>query len=130
MSQPSQTSPVRPTTATSRIRQRSPTWAHTGLFFVTPTGAAWHPEQVTNRFEQLVADAGLPPIRLHDLRHCAATYLKAAGADMKDIQATLGHSSITITADTYTSVIHELEVERGKADAAAALVPRVRRRAS
>jgi site-specific recombinase XerD len=60
------------------------------------------------------------------LRHCAATYLKAAGADLKDIQATLGHASIAITADTYTSVIHELDSERAKANAAAALIPRIR----
>jgi Phage integrase family len=66
--------------------------------------------------------------RTHDLRHCAATFLKAAGADMKDIQETLGHSSITITGDTYTSVVHELDTERAKADAAAALVPRTSRR--
>jgi integrase len=107
-----------------------PSWPHSGLFFVQPDGQPWHPDTVSNRFEQLVAAAGLPPIRLHDLRHCAATYLKAAGADLKDIQETLGHSSIAITSDTYTSVIHELEAERAKADAAAALVPRTRRQAS
>jgi integrase len=107
-----------------------PDWPHTGLFFVKPDGQPWHPELVSERFERLVTDAGLPPIRLHDLRHCAATYLKAAGADMKDIQETLGHSSMAITADTYTSVIHELETERAKADAAAALIPRAQRRAS
>jgi integrase len=107
-----------------------PAWPDTGLFFVQPDGTAYHPETVSTRFEHLVADAGLPPIRLHDLRHCAATYLKAAGADIKDIQETLGHSSITITGDTYTSVIHELDAERAKADAAAALVPRTKRPAS
>jgi integrase len=100
-----------------------PRWPRTGLFFVQPTGQPYHPETVSQRFEALVVAAGLPPIRLHDLRHCAATYLKASGSDMKDIQETLGHSSITITGDTYTSVIHELETERAKADAAAALVP-------
>jgi integrase len=105
-----------------------PAWPNTGLFFVQPDGTAYHPETVSTRFEQLVADADLPPIRLHDLRHCAATFLKAAGADMKDIQETLGHSSITITGDTYTSVVHELDTERAKADAAAALVPRTSRR--
>jgi integrase len=104
--------PVRPPAAKE--------WPHTGLFFVKPDGQPWHPELVSERFERLVTDAGLPPIRLHDLRHCAATYLKAAGADMKDIQETLGHSSMAITADTYTSVIHELETERAKADAAVA----------
>ena len=89
-----------------------------------------HPEQVTNRFEILVRDAGLPPIRLHDLRHCAATYLKASGADIKDIQETLGHASSTITSDTYTSVILELESEIAKADAAVNLIPRTDRKAS
>ena len=52
-----------------------------------------------------------------------ATFLKASGADMKDIQELLGHSSITTSADTYTSVVHELETERAKAEAAAAIVP-------
>ncbi len=102
-------------------------WPDTGLFYVQPDGTAWHPETVSNRFEQLVAAAGLPPIRLHDLRHCAATFLKASGADMKDIQELLGHSSIAISSDTYTSVVHELETERAKAEAAAAIIPRSRK---
>ena len=101
-----------------------PGWPDTGDLFVKPDGSTWHPDHVSDRFDRLIKDSGLPPIRLHDLRHCAATYLKATGADMNDIKETLGHSSITITADTYTSVIHELETERAKADAAAALIPR------
>jgi hypothetical protein len=48
----------------------------------------------------------------------------AAGVDMKTIQETLGHSSITITADTYASVLPE--VSRAAAEAAAQLVPRMR----
>ncbi|MCW3845111.1 site-specific integrase [Micromonospora yasonensis] len=102
-------------------------WPDTGLFFVQPDGQPWHPQAVTDRFEALVRDSGLPPIRLHDLRHCAATYLKAAGADLKDIQELLGHSSLAMT-DTYTSVIAELDIERAKAEAAAKLVPRRQRR--
>lgn len=104
-------------------------WPDTGLFFVQPGGNAWHPQQITDRFERLVAACGLPPIRLHDLRHCAATFLKASGSDLKDIQAILGHATLAITADIYTLVIHELETERAKANAAAALVPRTTRRA-
>ncbi|MDG4807219.1 site-specific integrase [Micromonospora sp. WMMD1120] len=105
------------------------TWPDTGLFFVQPDGQPWHPNTVTDRFEALVRDADLPPIRLHDLRHCAATYLKAAGADLKDIQELLGHSSAAMT-DVYTSVIAELDVERAKAEAAAKLLPRRRKRAA
>jgi len=105
-------------------------WPDTGDFFVKPDGTPWHPDHVSERFEQLIKESGLPPIRLHDLRHCAATYLKATGADMNDIKETLGHSSITITSDTYTSVLQELDSERAKADAAAALIPRATRRAA
>ncbi|MFJ9975359.1 site-specific integrase, partial [Streptomyces cyaneofuscatus] len=58
-----------------------------------------------------------------------ATYLKAAGADLKDIQELLGHSSAAMT-DVYTSVIVELDVERAKAEAAAELLSRHRGRAT
>jgi hypothetical protein len=51
----------------------------TGLFFVTYTGRPWHPEQITRRFERLVASSGLPLVRLHDHRHCAR-YLPARQA--------------------------------------------------
>ena len=53
----------------------------------------------------LVSD--LPPIRLHDLRHGAATIALASHTDLKVIQQMLGHSSIVTTADTYTSVLPE-----------------------
>lgn len=114
---------------TLKARQKlaaGPNWPDTGLFFTRPDGHPWHPDAVTIRFHQLVADADLPPLRLHDLRHCTATYLKATGADLKTIQETLGHSSITITADTYTSVL--LDLERESANAAANLIPRKSRK--
>jgi hypothetical protein len=43
----------------------------------------------------------------HGLRHGAATLALAAGADLKVVQDQLGHSTITLTADTYTSVLPE-----------------------
>ncbi|MEU5211910.1 tyrosine-type recombinase/integrase [Streptomyces sp. NPDC020742] len=67
----------------------------------------------------------LPPVRLHGLRHGAATLAHPAGADLKDIQEVLGHSSIAITADTYTSPLPE--TDRAIAEAAARLVPRSRK---
>lgn len=50
-------------------------------------------------------DSDLPPIRLRDLRHVAASLAIQAGADLKVIQDQLGHSSIVITADTYVSIL-------------------------
>jgi integrase len=76
---------------------------------------------VTATFEQIAYLAGLPPIRLHDLRHGAATLALAAGVDIKIVQDMLGHSSRAITSDTYTTVLPE--VARAAAEAAAALIP-------
>ncbi len=42
---------------------------------------------------------GLPKIRLHDLRHSAATLWLKAGLPLKLVQELLGHASMTITAD-------------------------------
>ena len=64
---------------------------------------AEHPADVTDHFHYLANQAGLPPIRLHDLRHGAATLALAAGVEMKLVQEMLRHSSITITSDTYTN---------------------------
>src|SRR5262249_52463032 len=71
-------------------------------------------------FRQLVAESGLPPVTLHGLRHGAATLARAAGTDLKVVQDQLGHSTITLTADTYTSVLPE--TARTAADNTAALL--------
>lgn len=97
-------------------------WQGSGKVFTRQDGSALHPDHVTDAFARLAYGAGLPPIRLHDLRHGAATLMLASGADMKLVQALLRHSSHAITADTYTSVLPE--VAREAAEAAAALVPR------
>ena len=49
-------------------------------------------------------------IRFHDLRHTHATILLYAGIDIKTISKRLGHSNIGITMDTYTDVLHELDL--------------------
>lgn len=99
-------------------------WVETGRVFTKENGEMLHPANVTRRFIELYEKIRLPPVRLHDLRHGAATLVHAAGADLKDIQEMLGHSSITITADTYTSLLPEADL--AIAEAAARLVPRVR----
>ncbi|GAA4952389.1 tyrosine-type recombinase/integrase [Yinghuangia aomiensis] len=99
-------------------------WEDTGRLFAKEDGSWLHPGWVSERFEKLVVDSGLPPIRLHDLRHGAATLMLAGGADMKVVQDTLGHATIVLTADTYTSVLPE--VARAAAENAARLVPRGR----
>jgi integrase len=62
-------------------------------------------------FRRLVTGAGLPLIRLHDLRHTAATLALAAGVHPKVVQERLGHSSIGITLDTYSHVVQGMQAE-------------------
>jgi integrase len=50
-------------------------------------------------------------IRLHDLRHGAATYMLAQGVPMKMVQEVLGHSPMSITSDTYSLVLPKLQRE-------------------
>ena len=72
--------------------------------------------------------ADLPRIRLHDLRHTAASLMLAEGVQARVIMQTLGHSQISITLNTYGHVSQELsrdaadrmESLMGRADAALA----------
>ena len=97
-----------------------PRWTETGYVFTTLTGEPVVPDRMTRLFRKLVAASGLPPVTLHGLRHGAATLALAAGTDLKIVQDQLGHSTITLTADTYTSVLPE--TARTAADNTAALL--------
>ncbi|WP_077692750.1 MULTISPECIES: tyrosine-type recombinase/integrase [Nocardiopsis] len=57
------------------------------------------------RVLHLSDETGLPPIRFHGLRHRAASLTSAAGADMRIISETLGHSSPAFTADVHTNAM-------------------------
>ncbi|MEV6487103.1 tyrosine-type recombinase/integrase [Actinoplanes sp. NPDC051633] len=91
------------------------TWPDTGLFFVRRNGKPWNPGTVSQAFRRLVARAGLPPVRLHDLRHVAATVALAAGVDIKVVSEQLGHSTTTLTRDTYQSVVKDVHHEAAAA---------------
>ncbi|WP_405103050.1 site-specific integrase [Micromonospora sp. NBC_01412] len=100
-------------------------WPDTGLFFVRPNGQPWYPNGVTQRFRKLVRQAGFAPIRLHDLRHSAATIALDAGVDIKVVSEQPGHSTTTLTRDTYQSVTKKMH--HNAADAVAKKINRNRR---
>jgi hypothetical protein len=92
-------------------------WNDTGYVLTTSVGQPLHPDYLTCRVRSLVEQYGLPPVRLHDLRHGAASLAHSAGADLKTVQEQLGHTSIVLTADTYTSVLLELHFKVAEATA-------------
>jgi integrase len=79
-----------------------------GYLFTHPDGRPLRPDWLSHRFRALVRKLELPPVRLHDLRHGAASLAGAAGVELKVIQHDLGHSSAVTTADTYWTVFREL----------------------
>jgi integrase len=90
-----------------------------GLVFAHEAGSPLRPEWVSKRFGTLAADAGLPRIHLHDLRHSAASVALAAGVPMKVVSVRLGHSTMGITADIYSHVTTELSKDAAERVAAA-----------
>lgn len=59
------------------------------------------PDYVTETFLKLLKKKNLKQIRFHDLRHTCASILLKNGANMKEIQAWLGHSNYNTTANLY-----------------------------
>lgn len=76
-------------------------------FIFTTTRGPLHPAYVSRRFTTLCKRAGVPVIRLHDLRGTSASLGLAAGEPLLQVSRRLGHSSIAITADVYSQVLPE-----------------------
>jgi len=99
---------------TRQLEQRlavGPRWQDSGLVFTWPDGHAIHPERFSRWFEQHARAAGLPKIRLHDVRHSYATAALAAGVPAKVVSERLGHANIAITMDTYSHVLPGLDAQ-------------------
>jgi integrase len=83
-------------------------WQENDLVFTTGTGRPLDGTNVTRRFQRLLAAAGIPQRRFHDLRHSCATVLLAQGVAARVVMEILGHSQILVTQNTYTHVLPEM----------------------
>lgn len=89
-----------------------PAWQNWNLVFCNAMGAPLSSSNLLqDQFYPLLARAGLPKVRLHDLRHTAATLLLTQGVHPKKVQDLLGHSTIGMTMDTYSHVLPNLQDE-------------------
>ena len=84
-------------------------WQNTGHVFTRENGEPWHPDRVRVLFQEAVKAAGVPRIRMHDLRHGWATLALRAGIHPKVVQERLGHANIAMTMDRYSHVIPALQ---------------------
>lgn len=97
-------------------------WTDCGRVFTREDGRSVRGGFISEHFEVLTRQAGLPPVRFHNLRHGAATMLIAAGQPIKVVSAILGHSTSSFTMDVYAVVAEELA--EAAAVAIASFVPR------
>jgi integrase len=75
------------------------------LVFCRPDGVAYDPDVITHQFDRAVANAGVPRVRLHDLRHTYATLALKAHVSVNVVSRRLGHSRVSVTQDIYQHVI-------------------------
>jgi integrase len=75
------------------------------LVFTRPSGEWILPWKPSHAFWRICARAGVPRVRLHNLRHTHATLLLKAGVNPKVVSERLGHQSIGITLDLYGHVL-------------------------
>ena len=88
-----------------------PVWEESNFVFCNGHGGFLEPSQLHMMFRSLLEDAGLPQIRFHDLRHSAATIMLSMGVHPKVVQELLGHSSISMTLDTYSHMLPSMQQE-------------------
>ena len=90
-------------------------WIETGHVFASTVGTPLHAATVSRAFKKALTRAGLPDSRFHDLRHAAATFLLAQGMTLEDVKNLLGHSSITLTSNTYGHVLEQRQRQVARA---------------
>ena len=102
--------------STARLLRERKTSALTEWIFPDPL----RPERPTDpnsayrQLKKLLAEAGLPNIRFHDLRHTFATHALAGGVDAKTLSGILGHTKASFTLDTYAHVTGDMQRHAAK----------------
>jgi hypothetical protein len=100
---PAQTA-VRRQRADQALDRRRPYRDH-DLVFCLPDGDPLRPNAVSAEFTRLVRQCGLPPIRLHDLRHGTCSLLLAGGVPWR--LSILGHAAPTVTRRVYAHILRD-----------------------
>jgi integrase len=90
-------------------------WHDDGYVFASTIGTPVDAPELRRAFAAILRRADLPAIRFHDLRHSAASLMLAQGVPMRVVMETLGHSSITLTANTYSHVLPALQRQAAEA---------------
>jgi integrase len=85
--------------------------AAAGQMFKTNSGQPINSDYLARQFKQILHQAGLPRMRLYDLRHTAATLALIAGVPAEVLSEQLGHASAAFTLDVYAHVLPHMQEE-------------------
>jgi len=83
--------------------------------FTDGDGEPVHPHAVYEAFRRIVANAGIPAMRFHDLRHTHGSLLIAEGVPVKVVSERLGHAHIAHTLQTYQHVLPGMQADAARA---------------
>jgi integrase len=85
------------------------------IFSREPDGSApWTPDSATRSFMKIRDELGFDNIRLHDLRHFAATRLIAGGVPVRTVSGRLGHANPATTLSVYSHFVEASDQEAAK----------------
>ena len=76
-------------------------WQDLDLIFPTRVGTPQDGNRASREFAKLAREAGVEPLRFHDLRHSSVSLLLQSGEPMADVSRRVGHATIAVTVDTY-----------------------------
>ena len=85
-----------------------------GWVFTDTEGRPVHPHAISQAFERIARRAGVPVIRLHDLRHTHGTLLIKDRVPVKVVSERLGHANIAFTIETYQHVLPGMQADAAR----------------
>ncbi len=91
--------------------QADDAWQDRDLVFATRHGQPINPNNLLRDFRRLIALAGVPRIRIHDLRHTHITLAIQAGAPIAAVSRRAGHARVSTTMDIYAQVTADMHAE-------------------
>lgn len=95
---------------TSRYR-KTVGWEDHNLVFPGPSGRYMAESTIEQSLKRVLERAGLPRIRVHDLRHTYATLALKSGISLKSVSLMLGHSDVLITMRRYIHILPDMKQE-------------------
>ena len=82
-----------------------PSWTNHDLVFPSEAGGLLEDTRIRAIHRRICERAGVPAIRVYDLRHSSATLLVAAGVNSRVVSERLGHSTLNLTLNVYAHVL-------------------------